>query len=211
MRPAGSWPGHRPILRIASLALALAVQIAVVAVVIHKVVRAPALEQDVQVVILPSPPAAPLPAPIPKAPDPAMPKLAVALPPPVIRTVEPQPPTPAPPSNAITPPAPPQPPKAPPPGVEDKFNAAVRAAVFAAHRIPDSARVMEIFGETQIAFTLTDGRVSDIRVISPSGHAILDDAALAAARNALYPPVPDELRGRVLRFEITLYRRHGGA
>ena len=197
-------------LRSVSLALAVTVQIAVVAIVIRKAVLAPAREQDVQVVIVPSPPAIPLPAPTPKPPDPVMPKLAVALPPPVIRTVDP-PPAPAPPSNAITPPAPPPPPKTLPPGVEDKFNAAVRAAVFAAHHIPDSARVMEIFGETQVAFTLTDGRVSDIRVIAPSGHSMLDDAALAAARSALYPPVPEELRGRTLRFEITLYRRRGGA
>ena len=198
--------------RLVALALAAAIQLAVIYVVLlQRSAPPPPREQAGQVVVLetPKPPPDP-PPPIPPPPQPPPPHLVLpALP--VIQIEQPRiiPPNP-PVTSTITPSAPPPPPPAvaaPAPGIEDAFKSAVRAAVFAAHHVPPTARLMGLFGETRIAFTLIDGRVTAVRLIASSGHDMLDDAALTAVRTAAYPLVPQELRGRTLSFEITLYHR----
>lgn len=156
-----------------------------------------------------------------KPPDPPPPLPAVQLPPspqvvlpapPVLRIDAPKPlvvaapPAPSPIATpVVAPPPPPLPAQAP--GLEDTFKAAVRAAIFASHRVPDAARLLAQFGDTRVAFTLLDGHPREIRLVASSGHDSLDTAALAAVRDAQYPPIPDELRGQAFSFEITLYHR----
>jgi TonB family protein len=103
---------------------------------------------------------------------------------------------------------------APPPEttgkVADAFKSAVRAAVFVAYRVPPTAKIMDEYGETRIGFVLTDGKVANVRMLSSSGHASLDRAAMAAVDGAVYPSTPVALRGHQLEFEITLFNRRGG-
>jgi protein TonB len=175
-------------------------------------------ERKVEVVLLQTPekPPDPPPPPIPPPPAPPTPHLVPPTPVIEIAPAKPLPPVFVPPTapaapTAITPPPPPPPPPVQSAATEDStYNAAVRAAVFAAHHIPDSARLMAIFGDVRVGFTLRDGTPGNVRLIAPSGHEVLDTAALTAVRDARYPQPPEALRGRTLTFEITLYHSRGG-
>jgi TonB family protein len=208
------WPPRRPAQRWLSLGLALLVEFTLAFAVLHAVLPVPAKVNEVEVRLL-APPTETVEPVLARPTEPTLPRLTVALPPtPQIRTEEiPLPPTTLPqPSNAISLPAPSPPPPPSPaaaPGIEDSFKAAVRSAVLAAWRVPASAKLLGQYGETRIGFSLVDGIVSNVHVVRPSGHASLDEAALAAARLAAYPPVPPALRGRVLAFEIVLYSQRG--
>jgi periplasmic protein TonB len=211
-------PDRRPheqggLRRLVALGLAIMVQLIAGAILFSHAM--PQVKPGVHIVDLTlvetpeKPPDPPPPVPTVQLP----PALAVVLPaPPALRIEAPKPlvvaapPAPSPIAPPVVAPLPPPPP-AQAPGIEDAFKAAVRAAIFTAHRVPDSARLLAQFGDARIAFTLLDGHARDIRLVASSGHDTLDDAALAAVRDAHYPPVPDELRGRVLSFEITLYHR----
>ena len=217
-RPSPPYRARRPGeqgkgVRVVALALAGAVQLSVAFALLHQArVAAPPEAKPLQVVLVETPEKPPDPP--PPLPQPQLPQTHVVLPsPPVIQIEAPKPPPIAPSPSAITMPTPAPPPPPPPqaqaPGIEDKFKAAVRAAVFAAHHVPDSARLLALYGETRVGFTLLDGAVGDIRMIAGSGHEALDQAALAAVRNARYPETPETLRGQKLTFEITLYHRRG--
>ncbi|MGF6970777.1 protein TonB [Paraburkholderia sp. WC7.3g] len=78
------------------------------------------------------------------------------------------------------------------------FEAALRAAIEAALRYPESARMEGITGRTLVGFVYRDGAASDIHVMTSSGMGLLDHAALAAVRDAVCPPPPHGLGGKSL-------------
>lgn len=80
----------------------------------------------------------------------------------------------------------------------DKVRAAVQNAVV----FPMAARAAHLSGETKVSFDYKDGVVSAGHVITTSGNAILDKAAVAAIHAAHYPMATVEYAGRVLTFEI---------
>jgi protein TonB len=214
---AARFPGNNRRTRFVAFAMATVIEL-VLALIAMRHAHAPRPPEiqatKVELLSLPRKPPDP-PPPAPPVPAPPDPKLVLPAPP-VILIEAPRPPpvAAAPPQSAtpltIPPPPPPPPPAAQLPGVEDAFKAAVRAAVFAAYRVPAAARLLEQYGETRVAFVLEDGRVGDARIVASSGHETLDQAALAAVRSAQYPAVPEALRGRGLAFEIVLYNRRGG-
>lgn len=82
------------------------------------------------------------------------------------------------------------------------FEGQVRQAVQRAVAYPMAARVARQTGRTQVGFTLNAGRVGAVRVLRSSGFPMLDQAALAAVRDARYPPPPAALAGRAMQFEV---------
>ncbi len=80
----------------------------------------------------------------------------------------------------------------------DSFEGRLRAAVQAALRYPAAARMMGATGQAHVGFRWCDGVPSALQVVSSAGMAALDDAALAAVRNAAYPRPPEDLAHRTL-------------
>jgi periplasmic protein TonB len=167
------------------------------------------------------------PAPTPAKPTPVAKPVAHPPPRPVVhppvpvhhaappRPATPPPPAPAPsetpppaatPSAPATDPAPPAPPPPPAPApaapatgaVDPSFDAALRAAIESAVHYPESARMAGISGRARVAFTYLDGTVSDVRLVVSSGSGLLDRAALAAVRDAIYPKPAPNLAGKAL-------------
>jgi protein TonB len=116
------------------------------------------------------------------------------------------PPAPIPAPNTAATPAPaPRPAPAPVPaaaGPDASFGAALRAAIEAALRYPESARMEAITGRTLVGFVYHDGAMSDIHVVTSSGMGLLDHAALAAVRDAVCPPPPHGLEGKSLPAQL---------
>lgn len=135
--------------------------------------------------------ATPQPTPVP-TPQPA--PLAQAVTPPTPAT--PSPPMPATPAR----PTPPQ--HVRPADISVTFADRVRSAVQGSVVFPMAARAAHLSGETKVSFDYRDGVVSGSHVITTSGNAILDKAALAAVHVAHYPAATAEYVGRVLTFEI---------
>lgn len=82
------------------------------------------------------------------------------------------------------------------------FEAAMRAAIQAALRYPEAARMAGMEGRARVAFVYRDGAVSSVRLVISSGVAMLDRAALAAVRGASYPPVPAAFAGKTLSEQL---------
>ncbi len=120
------------------------------------------------------------------------------------------PPAPVPaarPAMPVAPPPPPPPPPRKPPKVDTaalqmSFEVLMREAIQDAVHYPEAARLMQVEGRTQVAFTFLDGRVSQLRVVHSSGVPSLDRAALQAVRTAPYPAPPAALAGRPLAFVV---------
>ena len=54
---------------------------------------------------------------------------------------------------------------------------------------PDWARRREIYGKVGVEVLIDmNGRVTDAKVVEPSGYQILDEAAIAAAKNSIWEP-----------------------
>lgn len=92
---------------------------------------------------------------------------------------------------------------------KQSFNAflkAVRDRIKQVQRFPPRVRNLEEGSTATIRFTLfNDGTVRNPEVIISSGSQVLDNAALAAVRNAVpYPPFPEEQEGLSLRLEIPI-------
>jgi protein TonB len=210
---AARWRGSRRGSPAVVFTIAILVQLGFMLAFVYRPPALQPVEHAIEVAIMPPTPDRPVERPVMAHPDPTLPHVAIVSPVlPQIRIEMPPPPASAPPApNAISlPPAPPPPPpsqSSPPVGIEDRFKAAVFSAVLTAHRVPDSARALGIFGETRVGFSLRDTQVSNVRVVASSGHDSLDEAAVRAVRNAAYPEPPLPLRGRLLDFEITLYHR----
>lgn len=166
---------------------------------------------------------------VPKAPEPPKPAppTPVTPPRPVPHVVHHETPRPAPPKPAPTPPtptptpapptpsatpteppaAPPTPPAPPPPPAaaaqaDPSFESAMRAAIQAALRYPEAARLGGMQGRARVAFVYRDGTVSDIRLVVSSGIGMLDRAALAAVRDANYPRPAPALAGKTLSEQL---------
>jgi protein TonB len=172
----------------------------------------------------PAPAAQPAPVPVP-APQPqprtapahsAVPthRVARATPPPRVATPPMPTPAPAPAPAAPLPSAAPTeaPPPAPPPaapaapavpaGPTPTFEGALRAAIQAALRYPEAARMAGMSGRTRVAFHYRDGVVSDVSVVISSGMGMLDRAALAAVRDANCPKPEPAFAGKTLSEQL---------
>jgi periplasmic protein TonB len=171
---------------------------------------------------VPEPAPAPAPAPAPSKPLPVeRPVTPVHH---VTRTVTPRSVTvPTPPAPPVTqaqtapatpsavptdaPPAPHPPPPAAtaapaPASPNASFEGALRAAIEAALHYPDSARMAGMTGRTRVAFDYRDGTVSDVKVLISSGVGLLDRAAIAAVRDAVYPKPDPAFVGKTLSEQL---------
>ncbi|MDE0014140.1 MAG: TonB family protein [Candidatus Poribacteria bacterium] len=88
----------------------------------------------------------------------------------------------------------------------NEFLQAVRDRIKQVQRFPPRVRNLEDGSTTTIRFTLfNDGTVRNPEVFISSGSHALDNAALAAVRNAVpYPPFPEGQEGLSLRLEIPI-------
>ena len=91
-------------------------------------------------------------------------------------------------------------------GVEDGFAMLVREKIAAAKAYPASARARGFEGKVLISFTLNkNGRILDLAVHTSCGHALLDDAAVQAVRNASpFPPIPEKLGRESIAFNLPI-------
>jgi protein TonB len=179
---------------------------------------APALQPTPAPAVHPAPAPAPRTQPQPQPrttpAHPAVPTrhIARATPPPQAATPPMPAPTAAPapaaplPSTTPTEAAPPQPaaPAAPavPAGPTPSFEGALRAAIEAALRYPEAARMAGMSGRTRVAFRYRDGVVSDVSVVISSGMGVLDRAALAAVRDANCPKPEPAFAGKTLSEQL---------
>lgn len=106
------------------------------------------------------------------------------------------------PAPANPPPVPVAPPSAAPAAVptapDPSFESALRAAIQAALHYPESARMAGMAGHTRVAFQYRDGAVSNVTLVTSSGSAMLDRAALAAVQDAAYPKPESSMIGKTL-------------
>lgn len=131
--------------------------------------------------------APPKPAPTPEpAPAPVLPA-ATPTDPPVTPAAASSPPPPAPPAAAHADPG---------------FESALRAAIQAALRYPESARLAGMNGRARVAFDYLDGTVSNVHLVASSGVGMLDRAALAAVHDAIYPKPAPALAGKTLSEQL---------
>ncbi|MGF6939663.1 protein TonB [Paraburkholderia sp. UCT70] len=141
-------------------------------------------------------PAKPVTAAVPKRLPTPVPVQPAATP-----TEPPSAPAPQPPAQpARQPPAPAAAPVAAAP--TPSFEGALRAAIQAALRYPESARMAGMTGRTRVAFRYRDGVVSDLSVVVSSGIGLLDRAALAAVRDAAYPKPESAFAGKTLSEQL---------
>ncbi|AOU99814.1 hypothetical protein BI364_15995 [Acidihalobacter yilgarnensis] len=82
------------------------------------------------------------------------------------------------------------------------FAAQVHAAVQAVLIYPLAAKDLGLQGRTRVGFDYHDGRVSHVHLLTGSGYASLDRAALAAVRDAHYPPPPPSLADKTQALTI---------
>ena len=88
----------------------------------------------------------------------------------------------------------------------NEFLRAVRDRIKQVQRFPPRVRSLDDGAVTTVRFTLfKDGTVRNPEVTSSSGSKALDNAALAAVRNAVpYPSFPEGQEGSSLRLEIPI-------
>lgn len=69
---------------------------------------------------------------------------------------------------------------------------------------PEASLRYGIYGSLRMLVTVrSDGALEDIRILDPSGHAVLDEAAIRIVRMAApFPPFPEELRATTDKLEI---------
>ena len=58
--------------------------------------------------------------------------------------------------------------------------------------------MMGLAGRARVAFDYRDGAVGEIDLVQSAGAPVLDGAALAAVRDARYPPPPEAVAGHTL-------------
>jgi protein TonB len=85
----------------------------------------------------------------------------------------------------------------------------VRKRVQQAQRYPRLAQANGVEGQTRVEFTLRrDGTLETVEVVKPSGSTALDDAAVAAVRDAApFPPLPEDQRGDRIQFLLDVVFR----
>lgn len=85
------------------------------------------------------------------------------------------------------------------------YGASVRAAVKRVQIYPKIARDRGLFGTARVTLTLApDGRLESVRLVRSSGSKALDDASLAAVRNARMPMPPAGLASADLTYDLGL-------
>ena len=91
-------------------------------------------------------------------------------------------------------------------GAEAGFARRLLAHVERHKRYPPAAARQRITGATRLSITINrSGGLSGARITARSGHAILDDEALAVARRAApYPRPPEGVGGATISFAVTL-------
>nr|WP_284701402.1 energy transducer TonB [Rhodoplanes tepidamans] len=79
------------------------------------------------------------------------------------------------------------------------YQASLETHIGRFRRYPDSARRQRLQGTVQVRFEVDrDGTVLDVRVVSSSGHAALDSAAMDTIRRAApLPPIPQGFPDRL--------------
>lgn len=80
----------------------------------------------------------------------------------------------------------------------DSYEGRLKSAIQAALRYPPAAAMMGRDGRARVAFSISDARAADIRLLRGTGSSQLDEAALAAVRQAAYPRPPAEIGTRSL-------------
>jgi protein TonB len=88
-------------------------------------------------------------------------------------------------------------------GAYGPYLAALRRRLQEALEYPAAARRRGLSGTVHLEIALeATGRVSDVLLVRSSSHAVLDAAALAAARNVRGVPFPPDVRPRALRVRL---------
>jgi periplasmic protein TonB len=88
-------------------------------------------------------------------------------------------------------------------GVYGPYLAALRRRLQEALEYPAAARRRGLSGTVHLEIALeATGRVSDVLLVRSSSHAVLDAAALDAARNLRRVPFPADVRPRALRVRL---------
>ena len=83
------------------------------------------------------------------------------------------------------------------------YLAALRRRLQETLEYPAAARRRGLSGTVDLEIALeSTGRVSEVLLVRSSSHAMLDDAALQAARNLRQVPFPPEVRPRALRVRL---------
>ena len=88
----------------------------------------------------------------------------------------------------------------------NEFLKAVRDRIKQVQRFPPRVRNLDEGASTTVRFTLfKDGTIRNPAVTDSSGSTALDNAAIAAVRNAVpYPPFPEGQEGNSLRLELPI-------
>lgn len=91
----------------------------------------------------------------------------------------------------------------------ETFKAELRRRIQQTQHYPLSARIEGVEGHTHVEFVLRrDGTLESVEVVQSSGSSALDDAAVAAVKDAApYPPLPENQRGERLLFRLDLIFR----
>lgn len=82
------------------------------------------------------------------------------------------------------------------------YAAQVKSAVQASVIYPLSAKTMNLTGRVRVQFSLLDGIPSVAQVISSSGYAMLDKAAIATIQSTRYPMPPEAFLHQLKSFQI---------
>ena len=87
---------------------------------------------------------------------------------------------------------------------ESSYNSKVLAKLRAAKKYPSAARGKGIEGTAVLSFTISSsGRLTSARVVRGAGHALLDSAVLAMARNAApFPAFPSSISKSQMTFSV---------
>jgi protein TonB len=111
----------------------------------------------------------------------------------------------------VPPPAAPaqaEPPPDPPPDLSDpRFRRYLQRlmAQLAKHKTyPPELKKQRLDGTVQVGFRIAaDGTISQVRVVTSSGHRLLDDAAMAMVRNASpVPAIPSSLQRQAMTLVV---------
>lgn len=86
------------------------------------------------------------------------------------------------------------------------YTQMVKMKIESRKRYPDPARSRRTEGRVTVSFTITpEGRVTGVQVVKSSGHALLDQAALATVAEASpFPRVPPNLFKGPFQMQIVL-------
>jgi protein TonB len=90
--------------------------------------------------------------------------------------------------------------------IKQAFSTKVRTRIAQTKYYPRSARRRGFEGEPVVAFTLGNtGDLLELSINNPSQHKLLDEAALDAVKSASpYPPIPELLKVKTLRFKLPI-------